>query len=158
MTYYRYLRFYRDGSCISLLTTIDPPEVVPFLKFKHMGETPGAMASAGLGAVSKHALRGRWRMSPLQPAPGNQNQGDDKTKELEPEGNVLVETAGPMPAYNYSMQLALRSSGGSRATKNTKLVWRGFWSYNKMTDDWAEFGLRNDKAFVWSRVKSWADA
>lgn len=29
VTYYRYLRFYRDGTCISLLTVSEPSDVVP---------------------------------------------------------------------------------------------------------------------------------
>ena len=32
------------------------------------------------------------------------------------------------------------------------MVWRGFWSWNRLTDDVAEFSLRNDKPFFWSRV------
>ena len=46
-------------------------------------------------------------------------------------------------------------SAKAGGAKNIKLAWRGFWSYNKLTDDWAEFGLKNDKAFWWSRVASY---
>ena len=69
---------------------------------------------------------------------------------------MTIETDGPDPKYTYRMELALRSgSGRVGAVRNNKLVWRGYWSYNRLTDDWAEFGLRNDRAFVWSRVRSW---
>ena len=145
VTYYRYLRFYRDGTCISLLTTTEPSDVVPFLNAEHLGTASSALPVF----VMKHALRGRWRLSP----PAQLGIDGD-----EPEGNLYVETMGPTKNYTFSMQLSLRSNSGSKGPRNTKLVWRSFWSYNRLTDDWAEFSLRNDHAFIWSRVKSWADA
>ena len=102
-------------------------------------------------AVMKHALRGRWRLS------GNSHGiKDDSEGDKEEEGTVHIETEGVDPdKYIYKMELALKTAGRAGGTKNNKLNWRGFWSYNKLTDDWAEFGLRNDKAFFWSRVKSY---
>lgn len=71
------------------------------------------------------------------------------------EGEVDIETEGvDAEKYVYRMELTLRNAGRSGPPKN-KLVWRGFWSWNRLTDDWAEFGLRNDRAFFWSRVGSY---
>ena len=42
--------------------------------------------------------------------------------------------------------------GGAR---NNKLGWKGFFSYNTLTGDWAEFTMRNTKPFFFSRVKSY---
>ena len=154
VTYYRYLRFYRDGSAISLLSTSEPGEVVPYLHAHNLPEEGGSRRIDPEAGVMKQALRGRWRMAPLAEATAGSGEG----LTAEPEGNVLVETTAPAPAYTYSMYLALRSGTGSSGPRNTKLAWRGFWSYNRLTDDWAEFQLRNDRAFVWSRVRSWADA
>ena len=61
----------------------------------------------------------------------------------------------PRGKYMYRMDLALRNAGRGTGSRNTKLVWRGFYSYNRLTDDWAEFGLRNDKPFFFSRVRSY---
>lgn len=36
VTYYRYLRFYRDGTVISLLTTHEPTDVVPYLTKEYL--------------------------------------------------------------------------------------------------------------------------
>ena len=149
VTYYRYLRFFRDGSCVSLLTTSEPVEVVHHLTKANLPATAqhGKTTSSLLPPMSimQHALRGRWELqSPLS-----------ETKD-EPEGTVSIETLGIDPdKYTYVMSLALRSSGRKEGTKNNKLIWRGFWSYNKLTDDWAEFGLKNDKPFFWSRVSSY---
>ncbi len=81
---------------------------------------------------------------------------DDSEEEEEEEGTLLIETEGVDPdKYIFKMELALKSAGRAGGTRNNKLNWKGFWSYNKLTDDWAEFGLRNDKAFFWSRVRSY---
>ncbi|MCJ1473335.1 hypothetical protein MMC13_001986 [Lambiella insularis] len=169
VTYYRYLRFFRDGTCISLLTTAEPADVVHHLLKEHLHHNH----SGGLpSSIMRHALRGRWRLSacPFAPSPeiplstssAFQQTPQSKAtqprtdKSSDPPGNLYLETEGPDAKYTYSMHLALRSaSARAGATRNNKLVWRGFWSYNRLTDDWAEFGLRNDKAFFWSRVRSW---
>ena len=213
VTYYRYLRFYRDGSCISLLTTTEPADVVPFFsrealekKEEKLGSqaglttttaTAGGSGSGGGGAsIIRDIRKGRWKLSPLHlptlskpPSaieklpPGSSSPGLPKvpsqppgpepdtpqTPPQEPEGNLTLETEGPTKNYAHHLHLALRStastSAGSHAgagpggaAANTKLVWRSFWSYNRLTDDWAEFGLRNDRPFWWSRVRSWGDA
>lgn len=141
VTYYRYLRFLRDGTCISLLTTSEPSDVVPYLHMEHLHKNHGALPSAPM----KDAVLGRWRLS------GPAIPGADG--EAEQEGTLLVETAGATPKYMYKMVLALGSAG--RGTRNNKLAWQGYWSYNRLTDDWAEFMLKNDRAFYFSRVKSY---
>jgi F-box protein 9 len=145
VTYYRYLRFFRDGSLISLLTTSEPSDVVPYLQPEHVHQTyTGALPQS----VMKDALKGRWRLSgdPWK-APSAAESGS-----VEPEGDVIIETEGVVPKYIYKMHLALGSAG--KGTRNNKLTWRGYWSWNRLTDDWAEFGLKNDRAFYWSRVRS----
>ncbi|KAL8784479.1 MAG: hypothetical protein Q9195_009026 [Heterodermia aff. obscurata] len=149
VTYYRYLRFFRDGSCVSLQTTAEPLDVVHHLTKANIPSRVGyAKTNPSLlppMSIMQHALRGRWKLqSPLS-----------ETKD-EPEGTVSIETLGIDPdKYIYVMSLALRSAGRKEGPRNNKLAWRGFWSYNKLADDWAEFGLRNDKPFFWSRVGSY---
>ncbi|KAL2063793.1 hypothetical protein VTL71DRAFT_5598 [Oculimacula yallundae] len=147
VTYYRYLRFFRDGTVISLLTTSEPTEVVHHLT-KELQETHRGGHAAHLPSiVMQNALRGRWRLSTTTDNP------DVDIKEAE--GDVFVETEGVRAKYMYRMKLALRSAG--KGVRNNKLVWQGFWNYNLLTDDSGEFTLRNDKAFFWSRVKSYGD-
>lgn len=161
VTYYRYLRFFRDGTCISLLTTTEPIEVVHHLTKEslppltptnsHNNTSPSNITRSGSvgagGGVIFNALRGRWKLSP----PSSSSPSS--------EGDVIIETHGIDPSkYIYKLHLSLRSSSGAnirKQTKNNKLVWVGFWSWNFLTDDWAEFGLRNDRPFWWSRVGSY---
>jgi F-box protein 9 len=144
VTYYRYLRFFRDGRLISLLTTSEPSDVVPYLQPEHMHQNhTGALPQS----VMKDALKGRWQLS------GDPWSATSPGEEpVEPEGDVIIETEGVVPRYTYKMHFALGSAG--KGTRNNKLTWRGYWSWNRLTDDWAEFGLKNDKAFYWSRVRS----
>jgi F-box protein 9 len=147
VTYYRYLRFFRDGTVISLLTTVEPADVVHHLT-KELQETHRGKAAAHLpSSFMQTALRGRWRLSTANDNP------DLDLKDAE--GDVFVETEGAAAKYLYRMKLSLRNSG--KGAKNNKLVWQGFWNYNTLTDDTGEFTLRNDKAFFWSRVKSYGD-
>ncbi|EGE77764.1 F-box protein [Blastomyces dermatitidis ATCC 18188] len=231
VTYYRYLRFYPDGTVISLLSTTEPVDVVPHiskenLEILHVGtpahrrrqhhtsDTSDTTQTAApvanpippvAAAALKHSLRGRWHLNnpyPPPPPPAISNEPEGSTSappissallanpkpppskfrlaatassatsgnnDLPDPRDLFVETEGVDPKYTYTMHLALRSTSGGRhvgehvtsspptsnPSKNTKLMWKGFWSYNRLTDDWAEFGLRNDRAFVFRRVRGW---
>lgn len=119
VTYYRYLRFYPAGTVVSLLTTAEPADVVHAL-----GSATPTPAPAPPWA--KYVSVGRWR--------------------LDPEGRVDVETeppAGSMDRYLFRMQMRVRGvRAGGRMGASNKLVWEGFWSWNRLTDDLAEFSLR----------------
>ncbi|EAS35691.3 F-box domain-containing protein [Coccidioides immitis RS] len=214
VTYYRYLRFYPDGSLISLLTTTDPVDVVPHISKEniealqtppsahrqHQNQVLNPNPAAPVAAVAnpiptvassalKSALKGRWHLSHPSPVKPTEDSKSTSTTEIaaprltpqptrhgtntssDPKHDprdLFIETEGVDPKYTYTMHLALRSAAtpsrsathGSASTlantsKNTKLVWKGFWSYNRLTDDWGEFGLRNDRAFVFRRVRGW---
>lgn len=96
VTYYRYLRFYRDGAVISLLTTSEPADVIPHFSAENVRAYPylhaplppahgrqaklqAAAQAAALPAVMKDALPGRWRLSgPDEILPFNDgDNGDD---------------------------------------------------------------------------------
>ncbi|KAL2755019.1 hypothetical protein ACRALDRAFT_1057737 [Sodiomyces alcalophilus JCM 7366] len=147
ITYYRYLRFFRDGTVISLLTTAEPGDVVHHLTKDLLAQHRGGAAPHLPSIVVQHGLRGRWRLSSMLDHP------DGPVPPKDAEGELFIETEGVGPKYMYRMDLLLRSAG--RGTRNNKLVWKGFHSYNKLTDDWAEFGLKNDKPFFFSRVRSY---
>ncbi|KAB5578590.1 hypothetical protein GE09DRAFT_1090343 [Coniochaeta sp. 2T2.1] len=156
VTYYRYLRFYRDGTCLSLLTTAEPAEVVHHLTRENLllHRAPGASAHLP-SVVMQGAYKGRWRLSSEKDF-FSAGEGESKREGSEAEGEVFVETEG-VGKYLYRLDMTLKSAGkgGGGQTRNNKLNWRGFWSYNRLTDDWAEFGLRNYKPFFFSRVRSY---
>ncbi|KAJ5386919.1 hypothetical protein N7509_009460 [Penicillium cosmopolitanum] len=166
VTYYRYLRFYPDGSVVSLLTTTEPVDVVPHISKEnmmaaraikkgghHLRASEIAKAQPGTAdyvpPVAMDALKYCLHFSPR---PGQEPTSTDPR-------NLVVETEGPASHYVYMMHLALRSPTASKShvnpSKNTKLVWQGFWSYNTITDDLGEFTRRNDRPFVFRRVRGW---
>jgi len=145
VTYYRYLRFFRDGTVISLLTTSEPGDVVHYLTKDLLELHRGGGALHLPSTVMSNALKGRWRLSSADDNP------DAPLDEIE--GDMYIETEGVGPKYIYRMELSLRSAG--KGARNNKLAWRGFYSYNKLTDDWGEFGLKNYKPFFFSRVRSY---
>ncbi|KAL9598487.1 MAG: hypothetical protein Q9219_004460 [cf. Caloplaca sp. 3 TL-2023] len=153
VTYYRYLRFFRDGTCVSLLTTAEPVDVVHHLTKENIHSHHNRESTLP-SAVMMHALRGRWRLSG-NPSLDMRSPAQKEHVEQEAEGDVHIETEGVGPKYTYKMHMALRSAGRAGGTRNNKLAWKGFWSYNSLTDDWAAFTLRNDRAFFWSRVRSY---
>ncbi|KAK5425497.1 hypothetical protein LTR34_011056 [Exophiala xenobiotica] len=187
VTYYRYLRFFRDGTCLSLLTVEEPIDVVHHLTLENLayvrngkkepssqlkatpvsgkqGATSSSSAVApppGAQHIMKHVLRGRWRLchpSLETVAAGATRDGvgpSDLSPTMTP-GDLHIETEGAGSRYRYTMHLSLKSAGRAKhTTKNNKLNWKGFWSYNLLTDDWAEFHLRHDKPFYFSRVKGY---
>lgn len=151
VTYYRYLRFFRDGTVISLLTISEPADVVHHLTkaLVHQHEKGGAPHLPS--AIVANALKGRWRMSATIDNPDVALAEAERDLFVETEG-VGPKVDGGEPKYVYRMELNMKSAGKSR---NNKLMWKGFFYYNKLTDDWAEFTLKNDKAFYFSRVKSY---
>jgi F-box protein 9 len=151
VTYYRYLRFFRDGTVISLLTTFEPSHIVHHLT-KELLNLHRDNAHAYLpSAAMQRAYKGRWRLS-LDSEDTAKTGPAGEDEELQ-EGDLTVETEGVDPKYMFRMDLSLRTAG--KAARNNKIVWRSFFSYNKLTDDWAEFTLKHDKAFFFSRVRSY---
>lgn len=148
VTYFRYLRFLRDGTCISLLTTSEPADVVPYLYVEHLHKNHHNLPTAPM----KDAVLGRWRLSgpEIPPPPGTSQEAQELG---EKEGTLHIETPGATPKYIYRMALTFGNAG--KGARNNKLTWQGYWSYNILTDDWAEFGLKNDRAYYFSRVKSY---
>ncbi|KAI5778507.1 hypothetical protein EDC01DRAFT_622468 [Geopyxis carbonaria] len=137
VTYYRYLRFYPDGTLLSLLTTHEPSEVVyafskPSLTPAHLGGL--SVGTSTLSSWGKHVSQGRWRMDPV--------------------GCIDIETEAPaMPRYLFRMQLRIKNVRSGGIVKGcAKLNWEHYWSWNKLTDDLAVFEGRNDKPFFFSRV------
>lgn len=144
VTYYRYLRFYRDGSAISLLSTDEPRDVVPvFVKQSLKALGSGSRNHSGRNrdvytvlrqdgstvTRPKGILNGSWKI---------QNK----------EGDILIETEGSVDRYMFYLLLNIRSSG---TKKLNKLKWQEFWSVNKLTADRAEFSLKNDKAYFFAK-------
>ena len=154
VTYYRYLRFFRDGAVLSLLTTDEPSQVVHELRPELLHKKPPANSIVAL------VLRGRWKLGgePEFSRLPNGNWTDNTTHPSSSEGEaeidesaLTVETEGCKDTYVYRMEFMLKGQERGRP----RLVWKDFWNWNREQDEWQEFGLRNDRAFVFSRVRGY---
>ncbi|KAI0547833.1 hypothetical protein F4679DRAFT_552866 [Xylaria curta] len=162
VTYYRYLRLFRDGTAISLTTTDEPAHVVHHLTKENIPSQRGSSHAHQHQhqhlpqPIMSSALKGRWRLSSAGDSLNTPTPTPTTTATESEESDLYIETEG-VAKYTYRLDLSLQSAGRkqSSATRNNKLVWRGFWSYNRLTDDWAQFTLKNDKPFFFSRVKSY---
>lgn len=151
VTYYRYLRLFRDGTAITLCTVEEPSNVVHHMTKDNLAQHKGGAMGHLSSSFMQHALRARWRLS----SPADQVGGEEKdaaSNLADAEGEVFVESDGG-GNYLFRMELSMRTAG--KAARNNKLSWRGFYSYNKSSEVWDECGLKNEKPFFFSRVKSY---
>ncbi|KAJ0104160.1 F-box domain-containing protein [Diaporthe amygdali] len=151
VTYYRYLRLFRDGTAITLCTVEEPSHVVHHLTKDALALHKGGAMAHMPSSTMQHALRARWRLS----SAADFTDEDQEVSLADSEGNMFIESDGG-GNYLYRMELSLRTAG--KSASNNKLVWRGFYSYNKSADEWDEFTLKDIKPFFFSRVKSYGFA
>ncbi|KAJ2893460.1 hypothetical protein MKZ38_008668 [Zalerion maritima] len=163
VTYYRYLRFFRDGTLMSLLTTHSPAEVVPHFTLENYRLHSGGGAPHLPSSVVSETYRGVWKMGSSWGYDSSSGSEEDaRTKEdgiteaEEEEANISIQTEG-VSKYIFEMELVMRSAGRVKGlgARNNKLVWRSHSSYNTLTDDKADFPQKNDKPFFFSRVASY---
>lgn len=157
VTYYRYLRFFRDGRCLSLLTTHEPSEIVHMFtpdlleRVNVPVKGPGrqgrqrrdrtVISEAKEDPIS-NTYKGRWKLGG--------EPGTDSSQEFD-EGALSVETEGVYEKYTYRMDFHLKGQERGRS----RLLWDGFYAYNKEVDEWNEISMKNEKGFVFSRVKAY---
>lgn len=151
VTYYRYLRLFRDGTAITLCTVEEPANVVHHMTREALALHKGGEMAHLPSSVMQHALRARWRLSSA--ADDTDSLEESKGVSLaESEGDLFVESDGG-GNYLYRMELSLRTAG--KAGRNNRLMWRGFYSFNKTGEEWDELSLKEFKPFFFSRVKSY---
>ncbi|CAN6647343.1 hypothetical protein TRVA0_022S01200 [Trichomonascus vanleenenianus] len=141
VTYYRYLRFFEDGTCLSLLSVAEPHEVVPIFNHylvTHRDTIRRYRPSGNSGAIVTYNLNNNTSITfPKGISYGNWviQSGD---------GNLLIETEGSVDKYTFYLSLQIKSTGRH---KHNKLKWARFWSVNKLSGNEGDFSLRNDKPY-----------
>lgn len=156
VTYYRYLRFFRDGRCLSLLTTHEPKEIVHMFTPDLLDRVNVPVKAGRQGRQRRdrtviseakedpisNTYKGRWKLGG-EPSTDGSHEFD--------EGALSVETEGVYEKYTYRMDFHLKGQERGRS----RLLWDGFYAYNKEVDEWNEIAMKNEKGFVFSRVKAY---
>lgn len=156
VTYYRYLRLFRDGTAISLCTVEEPATVIHHITKQALALHKGGAMAHLPSSVMQNASRARWKLSSAAEGDDDGDGVDGKEVSLaDAEGDLSVESDPGNGNYIYRMELSLRSAG--KSARNNKLMWRGFYSFNKTSEVWDEFTLRSDnnKPWFFSRVTSY---
>lgn len=152
ITYYRYIRFYPDGTCIKVLSILPPDQVIPhLLKHNILQGIPDTISESG---------------KPVYTTP-QQHQKEGQKIYL---GNWTISTTGEVHivienglvdycVFHYYFQV--KSLGG--INKHAKLSWIRYNTVRKkMSDDDDREGeicllsLRNEKPFKFLRVRSYS--
>lgn len=148
ITYYRYLRFYPDGTCCMMLTSLEPYSVVPYLLKRNLlrnitSASDQAKVAAHLSSVkeSNRIYHGAWTMS--------------TTGEI-----AITIEEGSVPYYTFHYYFQVKSL--SKVFKYNKLNWIKYYTVRKqMSDDDDRVGevsmlpLSKEKPFKFLRVKSY---
>lgn len=105
VTYYRYIRLFSDGSCITLLTTKEPSKVVKnFDKFVHMLK---------ISKKFKNFMIGYWKVI----------KNDDDTDDISRKNQVIIEANDKdLPKFTFHLKFDLKSTS---IGKFNKLSWIG---------------------------------
>ncbi|KAH3670957.1 hypothetical protein OGAPHI_000668 [Ogataea philodendri] len=125
ITYYRYYRFFPDGSCQKLLTVLQPQEVVP--KFhRNWRELFGP-------SEWEKVYEGTWSMSV--------------------DGSVQCNCEGPVKMYRFVDEFQIVNGG--RFARHHKLDWVRMGYIVKETSEEGDLEISNERSFAFSRVRSY---
>ncbi|KAM9929058.1 hypothetical protein OXX59_001430 [Metschnikowia pulcherrima] len=149
ITYYRYLRFYPNGSCVMALTRLEPTVAVAQMsrenKLRCLLAHPESrdVTKVNPAAEPHKIFHGRWTLST--------------------EGKVHVTVdSGSVPYYEFHYEFSIKNLGG--VPNHAKLAWVTFyaiWKHYPGSEERAgekvDFSLKNEKDFKFSRVRSYRE-
>lgn len=128
LTYYRYLRFFQDGTCLKLLTILEPNRVIPKL---HRNWRKLIQMDEECTDKEWHRIfEGKFTMSN--------------------DGIVEIESEGPYDEWRFQDKLRITSSG--KYSKHDRLQWIEMGYVTKKTGDPGNFDIRSEKDFKFMKV------
>lgn len=142
ITYYRYYRFYPDGTCLKMMSIVEPAKVVRRL---HKGFKVSEL-EIPLPEGPQHHLQ--HHHSWLQVRRG--------TFTITLDGHVETNCEGSVPQYRFIDKFKIVHGG--RHTRHSKLEWLEMGFYNPETEKYNTLSRENERDFIFSRVRSYAEA
>ncbi|RKP35810.1 hypothetical protein BJ085DRAFT_12245, partial [Dimargaris cristalligena] len=128
VTYYRYMRFYRDGRCLKWLTTDEPKKAIKALKWDPLG-------IMSIGSRRKGLMYGTYAVST--------------------QGQLWAVVCDPdRPTLTFFIHAQAKSS--AQRGRHNKLNWLSYASMNlKYPDEVVTYSLTDFRPFYFSRVRSY---
>ncbi|QOU19675.1 hypothetical protein BRETT_003826 [Brettanomyces bruxellensis] len=145
ITYYRYYRFFRDGSSLKLLTILEPSKVIPLLykNWKELIKRQELEDNEGSNRPLVNSTTKRWY---------NIYEG---TFSISPEGLLIVKSEGSQKDWNFIDRLQIENGG--RYSRHDRLKWIEMGYINTFNNEPGTFGLESEKDFKFMRVEEYAD-
>lgn len=150
ITYYRYYRFYADGTCVKMITVLEPKKVIPRL---HRGYK--VSEDRELLDEMRRDEGSKVIESPVDNF-NNRNwlrifQG---TYHMTLHGEVETNCDGPVEKYRFIDKFKIVNSG--KYHRHNKLEWVDLGYYDTINRTHSSLNRENEKDFVFSRVKSYS--
>lgn len=140
ITYYRYYRFFEDGSSLKLLTILEPSKVIPLL-FKNWRDV-----------IRKQENQDNENLKrPLVNSATKQWYNIYEGRfSISPEGLLVVKSEGSQKDWDFIDKLQIENGG--RYSRHDRLRWIEMGYVNTLNDEPGTFGLESEKDFKFMRV------
>lgn len=147
ITYYRYYRFFPDGTCLKIITVLEPKRVIPKL---HKGYKVSEDVE-----LMKEDVREEDVQSPVD---NFSNRSWLRifagTFTMTLQGEVETNCDGPVEKYRFIDKFTIGSTG--KYHRHNKLQWVDLGFYDTINRTHSSLNRDNEKDFVFSRVKSYS--
>lgn len=147
ITYYRYYRFFPDGTCLKIITVLEPKRVISKLH-------KGYKVSEDI-ELMKEDVREEDVQSPVD---NFSNRSWLRifagTFTMTLQGEVETNCDGPVEKYRFIDKFTIGSTG--KYHRHNKLQWVDLGFYDTINRTHSSLNRDNEKDFVFSRVKSYS--
>ena len=149
ITYYRYYRFYSDGTCLKIITIFEPKKVIPKLR-------KGYKVNEDIELINEE--RERISMNTIESPVDNYNNRNwfrifKGTYNITLQGDVETNCDGPVEKYRFIDKFKIVNSG--KYHRHNKLEWVDLGFYDTINHTYSSLNRDNEKDFIFSRVKSY---
>lgn len=149
ITYYRYYRFYSDGTCLKIITIFEPKKVIPKLR-------KGYKVNEDIELINEE--RERISMNTIESPVDNYNNRNwfrifKGTYNITLQGDVETNCDGPVEKYRFIDKFKIVNSG--KYHRHNKLEWVDLGFYDTINHSYSSLNRDNEKDFIFSRVKSY---
>ncbi|TID15466.1 hypothetical protein CANINC_004432 [Pichia inconspicua] len=154
ISYYRYYRFYADGTCLKIITILEPKKVIPKLHKGYKVTEDEELMKENLQFEAEIRENGTNK-SPVDNFSGRSwLRIFSGTYAISLQGDVETNCDGPVEKYRFIDKFKIVNSG--KYHRHNKLQWVDLGFYDTVNRTHSSLNRDNEKDFVFSRVKSYS--
>lgn len=154
ITYYRYYRFYADGTCLKIITILEPSKVIKRLYKGYNTQSDEELIKMNETAISTGSNEISQEPTPVS-AFINRNWLTmySGTYKISLQGDVETDCNGPVQKYRFIDKFKITNTG--KYHRHNKLEWVDLGFYDTINRTHSSLNRDNEKDFVFSRVNSY---